>query len=135
MVNWLKREWLTVLIAVGILFSLYVIVVSGSKRDEKDRAASIAGCMRGSERTALEAAFQFNAAQARRADGNADRAAYYEGIADGMLLTIPAPSPDFRGNHLLMEVKKVHVLGRDRYVLTNYARNLHREGCTKAYVS
>ena len=131
--NWIKREWLAVVIVVGVVLGLYFAIIGGAQRDRNDRDATVAGCIRGSERTALDAAFQLEASKARRDDGNDSRADYYEGIADGMLLTIPAPSAELRGSRVLMEVRKVHVAGRERYVLTPQAKRLHMAGCERAY--
>lgn len=141
---WLKHNWLGALVVIGIVFSLLVVRHDASAQADKDRReASEAtrqtkidarhGCERSGVQKALAAAGWLRAAEARRADGNEGAARYYEGIADGMILTIPAPAPDMLGMRVLAEVKKQHIAGRDRYVLTPRAQRVQRAGCEKAY--
>lgn len=133
--DWIKREWLTVLIAAGIVISLYMVVTSSSRRDERDRARSVAGCTRTGTTKALDAAAWIRAAEARRNDGNEPAANYYEGIADGLILTIPAPTQNLHGSRALARVTAKHINGRVRYVLTPEAQRLQRLGCERAYMA
>lgn len=133
--NWIKREWLTVVIAAGIIISLYTVVHSGAARDSRDQLAAVAGCQRNGTTKALDAAGWIRAAAARRADGNDAAANYYEGIADGLILTIPSPSDDLEGSRMLAQVEKKHVNGKDRYVLTPDSARLQRDGCERAYLA
>lgn len=135
LLNWAKREWITILVVLGVGLGLYMAIIGGSQRDERDRAAAVAGCGRTGTTKALDAAGWLRAADARRKDGNEAAARYYEGIADGLILTIPAPNDQVAGERILAEVKPVTVKGRLRYVLTDRSARLQHEGCERAYMA
>ena len=133
--DWIRREWLALIIAAGIVVSLYMIVASSDRRDDRDRAASVAGCVRTGTTKALDAAAWLRAAEARRNDGNESAARYYEGIADGLILTIPPPAENLRGDRSLARVVPKHLHGRWRYVLSPESQRLQRLGCERAYLA
>lgn len=133
--DWIKEEWLAIVIALGIVISLYTVVHSSATRDERDRAASVEGCLRTGTTKALDAAAWLRAAQARRADGNREAANYYEGIADGLILTIPPPAENLRGSRSLARVVPARVNHRLRYVLSDESKRLQRRGCERAYLA
>jgi hypothetical protein len=91
--------------------------------------------MRTGTTKALDASAWLRAAEARRADGNEAAARYYEGIADGLILTIPPPAENLRGSRSLASVVPVRSHGRHRYVLSPEAQRLQRAGCERAYLA
>lgn len=136
LMRWIKDNWLAAVILVGIVLSLATVRHDGNERANRDRVQTVtdqlAGCERAGLQKALSARGWLAASDARRADGDKKPADYYEGIADGIILTIPAP-PGLEGDRRMSEVAQQRIKGKLRYVLTPRAESLQREGCRLAY--
>lgn len=141
--TWLRHNWLAVMLVVGIGLSLWLVRHDAAVRADTDRAAAVSavkrnkleqrrGCARTGVQKALSAAGWLRASEARRADGNIAAANYYEGIADGTILTIAAPE-GMEGGRALAQVELKLIAGRKRYVLTQQAAGLQSQGCARAY--
>lgn len=130
----LRHNWLVILFLAAIIVSFAVTVSDSRSRDDKTRATLVEGCTRTSGRTALDAAYKYRTAEARRSTGDEDIARDYDAFAQGQLDLIPAPK-GFEGNKALADVEPVYDKAGKlvKYKVSPAARELHVAGCERIY--
>jgi hypothetical protein len=129
-----KRNWLAIFFIVAIVASFFFTERESRQRDDAQAQQLVAGCIRGAERIAYNAAFQYDAADTREATGDLAVAERYRAEADGQVRTMARP------DHLVsLQAMTRVVFQRDAHgrvtkaALTPEARALQVAGCEKAF--
>jgi len=130
--KFLADYWVPLLVLIAVLAAGYYVTKENESRNDEQTAQQIAGCIRGSERTALAAAFTIEAAKARAATGDEEVAKRYEAIARGQISKIPAPQGSIGDPHIAEIRQTKDANGKPIMVLTDEAAALQKRGCEEA---
>jgi hypothetical protein len=82
---------LVIAFIVVVLASTGVTLHESAQSDRRQTKADVQACLRTTERAALDAAFQYDAAQARAKDGNKATADKYTAVANQIIISLPGP--------------------------------------------
>lgn len=129
--TWIRENWLGAVVLVAIVLSFFVSRDESIRRDHDQRDQLVAGCIRSSERTALTAAFQYDAADTRKKSGDTLVADRYTAEADGSVRLIPVADEDDRA--FIAEIQFKTKAGKLVAELTPTAKSLQIQGCNAAF--
>lgn len=130
---WIRSNLIFLIFVGAVIVSFVVANKESSQRDRDQAAQLVAGCIRTSERASLNAAFQFDAAEARSKSGDEGVADKYSAQAEAMISTIPAPR-NIEDRSELIAVRFVKRPDETLVArLTSRAAELQQKGCEQAY--
>lgn len=130
----IKHNLAVLVVLVGCLVLYYVGRADSHRRYQTTRESSISACIRASERTSIQAAAWMDAAATRRLQGDFEAGANYEGFADSLIDTLPAPH-GYEGLRILAEIERHPTNGvyNIRFNLSRAAKSLQRRGCEESF--
>jgi hypothetical protein len=129
--NWLNRNGMFTMFLIAVVVTFVINDRESSHRDHVQHDQLVSTCLRASQRTALQAAFQLDASKVRRATGDSVVAERYAAEADRLIETIPGPE-GLVEKYKLAEIAFKARNGKLRAHLTPQALYLQRLGCQAA---
>lgn len=131
--QWLKSNAVFVVFLLAIVLSFLVNQHDSQVDDARQTRADVQACLRTTERAALEAAFQYDAADAREKDGNLATADKYRAVANQIIYSLPGTA-GLEAKKMMAELRFYRdSAGVMHAELTHDARKLQRSACSEAF--
>lgn len=130
--DWIRRNAVVLIFVVAIVASFAINRADSVDRDAEQANTLVAGCVQAGTGRALLSAWQRDAAEARRAEGDTDVASDYEAYANATAASL-AIARLIDDPERATEAVKVQTPDGPQFVLTEEAAALVEKGCDNQY--
>lgn len=130
--RWIRQHFMALVVLVAIVVSFFVAQHDSIERDKAQSDALVAGCVQSGTGRALLSAWQSDAADARRAEGDVEVANDYVAYANATAASL-AIAKLIDDPKRATQAVKVHTENGPQFVLTQEAAALVARGCEAQY--